>query len=176
MSSSFHNTPTASNAVITAIFAHLKAVSALVAPTGFPSRSSHFAIRCDEPVKDRGHPPKYSLPLSLHSAFWLLPRPLRGGFAVLDRLYPDDRGPRSRRENGSIKEVPMSIQIISTHDIRVEYRGHFYAEDELRESIWLVNMELRNGLPGRERIEAKRQIAEMEAALTALVTAEGAGR
>ena len=50
----------------------------------------------------------------------------------------------------------MSIQINSAHDIRVEYRGHFYAEDELRESIW--------------------QIAEMEAALKALVTAEGAGR
>lgn len=70
----------------------------------------------------------------------------------------------------------MSIQIISAHDIRAQYSGHFYAEDELRESIWLVNMELRNGLPRRERIEAKRQIAEMEAALKALVTAEGAGR
>ena len=55
----------------------------------------------------------------------------------------------------------MSIQINSAHDIRVEYRGHFYAEDELRESIWLVNMELRNGLPRRERIEAKQQIAEV---------------
>ena len=70
----------------------------------------------------------------------------------------------------------MSIRIISTHDIRVEYRGQFHAEDELRESIWLVNMELRNGLPRRERIEAKRQIAEMEAALKAFMTAEGAGR
>ena len=70
----------------------------------------------------------------------------------------------------------MSIQINFAHDIRVEHRGHFYAEDELRESIWLVNMELRNGLPKRERIEAKQQIAEMEAALKALVTAEGAGR
>lgn len=70
----------------------------------------------------------------------------------------------------------MSIQINHAQDIRVEYRGRFYAEDELRESIWLVNMELRNGLPKRERIEAKRQIAEMEAALKALLTAEGAGR
>ncbi len=70
----------------------------------------------------------------------------------------------------------MSIQINFAHDIRVEHRGHLYAEDELRESIWLVNVELRNGLPRRERIEAKRQIAEMEAALKALVTAEGAGR
>ena len=58
----------------------------------------------------------------------------------------------------------------SYHDVIAE------VQDELRESIWLVNMELRNGLPRRERIEAKRQIAEMEAALKALVTAEGAGR
>ncbi|MBA5775564.1 hypothetical protein H2509_00330 [Stappia sp. F7233] len=69
----------------------------------------------------------------------------------------------------------MSIQINFGHDIRVEYRGHFYAEDELRESIWLVNMELRNGLPTRERIEAKRQITEMEAALTALLNTAEAG-
>lgn len=70
----------------------------------------------------------------------------------------------------------MSVQINFAHDIHVAYHGHLYAEDELRESIWLVNMELRNDLPRRERIEAKRQIAEMEAALKALVTAEGAGR
>jgi len=37
-------------------------------------------------------------------------------------------------------------------------------------------MELRNGLPRRGRIETKQQIAEMEAALNALVMAEGAGR
>ena len=70
----------------------------------------------------------------------------------------------------------MSIQINFSHDIRVEYRGHFYAEDELRESIWLVNIELRNGLPRRERIEAKQQIAEMEAALEALLNTARAGR
>ena len=69
----------------------------------------------------------------------------------------------------------MSIRIISAHDIRVEYRGQFHAEDELRESIWLVNMELRSGLPRRERIEAKRQIAEMETALKALLDAAEAG-
>ncbi len=69
----------------------------------------------------------------------------------------------------------MSIQINFVHDIRVEYRGRFYTEDELRESIWLVNMELRNGLPRRERIEAKRQIAEMEAALKALLNTAEAG-
>lgn len=69
----------------------------------------------------------------------------------------------------------MSIQINSAHDTRVEYRGRLSAEDELRESIWLVNMELRNGLPRRERIEAKRQIAEMEAALEALLNTAEAG-
>lgn len=69
----------------------------------------------------------------------------------------------------------MSIQINFGNDNRVEYRGHFYAEDELRESIWLVNMELRNGLPRRERIEAKRQVAEMEAALEALLNTAEAG-
>ena len=69
----------------------------------------------------------------------------------------------------------MSIRIISAHDIRVEYRGQFHAEDELRESIWLVNMELRSGLPRRERIEARQEIAEMETALKALLDAAEAG-
>ena len=69
----------------------------------------------------------------------------------------------------------MSIRIISNHDIRVEYRGQFHAEDELRESIWLVNMELRSGLPRRERIEARQEIAEMETALKALLDAAQAG-
>ena len=59
---------------------------------------------------------------------------------------------------------------------RIEYRGHLYAEDELRESIWLVNIELRAGLPKRERIEAQQQIAELESRLQALLSAETAGR
>jgi hypothetical protein len=59
---------------------------------------------------------------------------------------------------------------------RIEYRGHLYAEDELRESIRLVNIELRAGLPKRERIEAQRQIVEMESCLRALLIAETAGR
>ncbi|MFA1677200.1 hypothetical protein ACDY97_31990 [Rhizobium mongolense] len=71
----------------------------------------------------------------------------------------------------------MSIQITSANDIiRVEFRGHFYAHDELREAIWLSNIELRNGLPKDERIEAQQQIAEMEIALEALVAAEGERR
>ncbi len=58
----------------------------------------------------------------------------------------------------------------------IKYRGHDYAEDELRESIWLASIELRAGLPKRERIEAQRQIAEMESCLKALLGAETAGR
>ncbi len=59
---------------------------------------------------------------------------------------------------------------------RIEYRGHLYAEDELRESIRLVNMELRAGLPKGERIEAQQQIVEMESCLRALLNTETAGR
>ncbi|PJR10241.1 hypothetical protein [Sinorhizobium meliloti] len=71
----------------------------------------------------------------------------------------------------------MSTQIISTNDIiRVEFCGHLYAADELREAIWLTNIELRNGLPKRERLEAQQQIAGMELALQALTEAEGEGR
>ncbi|MGO9545739.1 MAG: hypothetical protein ACLPPF_13220 [Rhodomicrobium sp.] len=57
-------------------------------------------------------------------------------------------------------------QIVS--DSRISYAGQSYAEDELREAIWLVTIELRNGLPKRERIEAKRQIAQFETLLAAL--------
>ncbi|OHV80372.1 hypothetical protein [Ensifer sp. LCM 4579] len=71
----------------------------------------------------------------------------------------------------------MSTQIISTNDIiRVEFCGQFYAEDELREAIWLTNIELRNGLPKRERVAAQQQIAGMTIALEALVSAEGERR
>lgn len=70
----------------------------------------------------------------------------------------------------------MSIQIIFTNGInRVEFRGDFYTEDELREAIWLNNIELRNGLPKDERIEAQQQIAAMELALEALMAAEREG-
>jgi hypothetical protein len=62
----------------------------------------------------------------------------------------------------------MSIQFHLSLDARIEHRGRFYAEDELREAIWLVNMELSSGLPKRERIEAQRQIAHYEALLGAL--------
>jgi len=53
-------------------------------------------------------------------------------------------------------------------DNRIEYLGQIYAEDELNEAIWLANIELRSGLPRRERIEAKRQIMHFETLLDAL--------
>ena len=54
---------------------------------------------------------------------------------------------------------------------RIEFDGQSFAEDELREALWLVNIELRAGLPKRERIEAKRQIAQYETMLSALRSA-----
>ena len=53
-------------------------------------------------------------------------------------------------------------------DNRIEYLGQIYAEDELNEAIWLNNIELRAGLPKRERIEAKHQIAQFQTLLDAL--------
>ena len=61
----------------------------------------------------------------------------------------------------------MSIQFQISGD-RIEEGGESYAADELYEAIWLVNIELRNGLPKQERITAKRQIARYEALLDAL--------
>jgi hypothetical protein len=66
--------------------------------------------------------------------------------------------------------ISYQIQHIAG-DNRIAYQGHLYAEDELIETIWLVNMELRNGLPMRERAEAKGQIAEYEKLLDALRSA-----
>ncbi len=54
---------------------------------------------------------------------------------------------------------------------RSESSGQVFAEDELCEALWLVNIELRAGLPRRERIEARRQIARYEALLSALRSA-----
>lgn len=62
----------------------------------------------------------------------------------------------------------MSIQLDHAQDICIAYRGHLTAEDELREEIWLVTIELRNGLPKRERIDAERQIAQCETLLDRL--------
>ncbi len=56
-------------------------------------------------------------------------------------------------------------------ELRIESCGQTYAEDGLHEAIWLCNMELRAGLPRRERIKAKREIAQLEELLAALRSA-----
>lgn len=56
-------------------------------------------------------------------------------------------------------------------ELRIETGGRIFAEDELREALWLVNIELRAGLPRREQIEAKHQIAQYEELLSALRSA-----
>lgn len=69
--------------------------------------------------------------------------------------------------------MTISYRILqTTADNRIEFRGRIYAEDELQEAIWLVNMELRNGLPKNERIEAQDQIRQYDELLAAL---RGAG-
>jgi len=59
----------------------------------------------------------------------------------------------------------------TTGDNRIECNGQIYAEDDLHEAIWLVNRELRTGLPKHERIEAQHQITQYEAMLDALRSA-----
>jgi len=51
---------------------------------------------------------------------------------------------------------------------RIAYLGHFYSEDELREALWLVQIELRNGLPADEKREAEEQITALNALLKSL--------
>ena len=64
--------------------------------------------------------------------------------------------------------MTISYRILQTTEYnRIEFSGQTYTEDELHEAIWLVNMELRAGLPKRERIEAQRQITQYEAMLDA---------
>ena len=70
--------------------------------------------------------------------------------------------------------IPLNLLQISPLNAR-KIPPRATEQTELRESIWLVNMELRNGLPRRERIEARQEIAEMETALKALLDAVEAG-
>jgi hypothetical protein len=58
------------------------------------------------------------------------------------------------------------------YDNVIEFNGREYAEEDLCDTIWLVNQELRSGrLPKREQIEAKRQIAQYGELLAALRSA-----
>ena len=54
---------------------------------------------------------------------------------------------------------------------RIEFQGQFHAEDELCEAIWLVKMELRNGLPSDEHLIAQQQVAQYQTLLEELRSA-----
>ena len=65
--------------------------------------------------------------------------------------------------------MTISYHIINAnHDPRIECRGQIYGLEDLCEAIWLINREIRAGLPKRERIEAHHQIAQYEAMLDAM--------
>jgi hypothetical protein len=65
--------------------------------------------------------------------------------------------------------MTISYRLLQTAGYaRIERGGQIYTEDQLHEDIWLLNMEIRAGLPKRERIEAHHQIAQHEAMLDAL--------
>ena len=71
--------------------------------------------------------------------------------------------------------MTISYRIFQTNgNNRIEFSGLLYAEDDLHEAIWLVNRELRAGLPKRERIEAQHQITQYETLLDALRNAGAA--
>lgn len=55
--------------------------------------------------------------------------------------------------------------------LRIECCGQIYSEDELHEAIWLHNIEFRAGLPLREQIETKQDIAQLEELLAVLRSA-----
>jgi hypothetical protein len=68
--------------------------------------------------------------------------------------------------------MTIQHQIQRIEDLnRIEHGGRFYAEDELCEALWLVNIELRAGLPKRERMNANRQVAQFEELLSTLRSA-----
>lgn len=70
--------------------------------------------------------------------------------------------------------MTKAYRIINTsNEPRIEFDGQSFAADELHEAIWLVNIELRGGLPKGEQIEARQQIAHYEAMLSALRGAGG---
>ena len=87
---------------------------------------------------------------------------------------------RTGRPSHSVQAFPITVTIplnflqISPLNAR-KIPPRTTEQAELRESIWLVNMELRNGLPRYERIETRQEIAEMETALKVLLDAAEAG-
>jgi hypothetical protein len=106
-------------------------------------------------------PPKCAIPLCFILHFGSSRARFAAAKAVPDRCNAD--GLRIAVLND--RTVQSKEQIMS-HSIA--YQGHFYSEDELREALWLVQIELRNGLPEDEKREAEQQITELHALLKAL--------
>ena len=65
--------------------------------------------------------------------------------------------------------MTISYRVIKNNgDALIECGGQIYGEEDLCEAIWLVQKELRHGLPKKEQIVAQRQIAQFQAMLDAL--------
>jgi hypothetical protein len=69
--------------------------------------------------------------------------------------------------------MTASYRIFSnSHFPRIECEGQIFTEDELHETIWLMNMELRSCyMSKRERAAAKREISHHSTLLAALRSA-----
>ena len=69
--------------------------------------------------------------------------------------------------------MTASYRIFSnSHFPRIECEGQIFTEDELHETIWLINMELRSGrMPRSEQAAAKCEIAQYGELLAALRSA-----
>jgi hypothetical protein len=104
------------------------------------------------------------------------PQPAYAALRGLDPREPDDRlVPFPTGERFNFKEdhaMTIAYRIHNNSDfLRIECCGQTYSEDELHEAIWLHNIELRGGLPRREQIEAKQEIAQLEELLAVLRSA-----
>jgi len=65
--------------------------------------------------------------------------------------------------------MTISYRLINNNgDTRIEYKAETYGLEDLCESIWLHQIELRRGLPKNERIESQRAIALYQTLLDAL--------
>jgi hypothetical protein len=106
-------------------------------------------------------PPKCAIPLRVILHFGSSRARFAAAKAVPDRCCAD--GLRIAVLND--RTVQSKEQIMS-HSIA--YQGHFYSEDELHEALWLVQIELRNGLPADEKREAEQQITELNGLLKSL--------
>ena len=65
--------------------------------------------------------------------------------------------------------MTISYRILHSYAYPViECGGQIYGEEDLCDAIWLVQKELRHGLPKKEQIVARCQIAQFQAMLEAL--------